>query len=128
MNPVAETKFYSGIEQFNNCDFFDCHDTLEELWMESKGDERLLLQGLIQVAVAYYHKGNGNFKGAESQLNKAISKLDRIPDSFCGLEMQSLLTTIRLHRTIFENAYLRKYNSHAAMEVSAPIIRFKRHM
>jgi len=44
-------QFARGIEEFNNRYFFECHDTLEDLWMDTVGRDRLFLQGLIQVSV-----------------------------------------------------------------------------
>lgn len=65
-----------GVEQFNSGFFFECHDTLEDIWMETVGHDRLFLQGLIQVSVGFYHLFNRNFKGAVSQFTKGLHKLD----------------------------------------------------
>lgn len=34
--------------------YFDAHEELEAFWMKSAGDEKLLLQGLIQVAAGLH--------------------------------------------------------------------------
>lgn len=73
---TREDQFKIGVEQFNSGFFFECHDTLEEIWMETIGHDRLFLQGLIQVSVGFYHLFNKNFKGAVSQFSKGLSKLD----------------------------------------------------
>ena len=69
---MKEDQFRRGIEEFNKGFYFECHDTLEELWMETVGDDRLFLQGLIQVSVGFYHFGNSNYKGVVSQFTKGL--------------------------------------------------------
>jgi predicted metal-dependent hydrolase len=55
--------------------YFEVHELLEPHWMRGEGDERLALQGLIQVAVGLYHLGNGNTAGASALLHDGIAKL-----------------------------------------------------
>ena len=57
--------YLAGIEHFNVCDFFEAHETWEELWTDYSGPARKFYQGLIQVAVALHHFGNGNIRGAK---------------------------------------------------------------
>jgi len=122
MSGILEQQFQTGIGQFNDREFFDCHDTIEELWMEASGTERRFLQGLIQIAVGYYHQGNGNFKGAASQLSKGIAKLEDCPEQCKGIDLGKLLATIRLHRTIFRSVLENTYNRNAAKELDPPRI------
>ena len=56
-------KYLEGIRLFNECEFFDCHQVLEDLWQETLGPERKFYQGLIQAAVALFHFGNENLGG-----------------------------------------------------------------
>ena len=64
-----------GIDLFNRCEFFECHETLEEIWMPERGPRRLFLQSLIHIAVAFYHVQRRNRAGAERQLRKGLKKL-----------------------------------------------------
>jgi hypothetical protein len=50
--------------EFNRGDWFDCHETLEDLWTGTEGEMRCFYQGLLQIAVALHHWKNGNFGGA----------------------------------------------------------------
>jgi uncharacterized protein len=61
-----------GILLFNNCEFFQCHEVLEEAWTKEVGPRRLFLQALIHVAVGFYHCERANPAGASSQLKKGI--------------------------------------------------------
>jgi predicted metal-dependent hydrolase len=64
-----------GIQLFNDGEFFECHEVLEEAWTPERGPRRLFLQALIHVAVARYHCQRGNPIGASRQLRKALRKL-----------------------------------------------------
>ena len=66
----------TALSQFNSGHFFECHDTLEEVWQGCRGPVRDLLQGLIHLAVGFYHLGNGNVAGGTSQLEKGLARLE----------------------------------------------------
>src|SRR5258706_348843 len=40
MEPQDDPRFLKGIEEFNQQLFFECHETLEELWLEERGEDR----------------------------------------------------------------------------------------
>lgn len=61
--------------EFNAGQFFECHETLEELWQEETGEVRDLYKGLIQVAAAYVHVSRGNATGALRLFATALAYL-----------------------------------------------------
>jgi len=67
-----------AIRQFNIRDWYECHETLEELWVGEEGEVREFYQGILQVAVALHHWRNGNFGGAISLLNGGMTYLGRV--------------------------------------------------
>ena len=79
-----------GVAEFNAGHFFECHDTLEEVWSGLRGPARNFVQGLIQVAVGFYHLGNGNSGGALSMLERGLARLEQCGPSCCGLELRGL--------------------------------------
>ena len=83
--------FRKGIQCFNNHSFYDAHEYLEELWSEYHMKDRLFVQGLIQLAVAYYHITNHNIKGARSLFNKCLSKLNQFPHNHRNLNMGEVI-------------------------------------
>jgi uncharacterized protein len=85
-----------GVEQFNAGKFFECHDTLEEVWQGIRGPARDFFQGLIQVSVGLYHLGNGNRAGATSQLDKALARLSSYGDRYAGIELETLRREVQL--------------------------------
>ena len=76
-----------GVGQFNAGFFFECHDTLEEMWSGIRGPSRDFFQGLIQVSVAFYHLTSGNLAGAESMLRRALKRLEAYPDQYFGFDL-----------------------------------------
>jgi hypothetical protein len=79
-----------GIAQFNHGLFFECHDTLEEVWSGVRGPSRDFFQGLIQVAVGFYHLGNGNRAGGTRLLRRALARLGRYPARYAGVDLAPL--------------------------------------
>jgi predicted metal-dependent hydrolase len=67
-----------GIREFNSGQWFECHETVEELWIGSEGATRDFYQGIIQIAVALHHWRNGNFGGAVSLLKGGAGYLRRV--------------------------------------------------
>ena len=70
--------FNKGIEAFNNREFYDAHEYWEELWLDYKLNDAQFIQGLIQLAVSYFHFFNQNLNGARSMLKKCLKKIDSI--------------------------------------------------
>ena len=62
-----------AIRQFNNREWYDCHETIEELWLGETGEMRNFLQGTLQISVALLHWRNGNYGGAISLLESGIN-------------------------------------------------------
>jgi predicted metal-dependent hydrolase len=65
----------SGIEEFNRGEWFDCHETLEDLWIGEPGLVRDLYQGILQVGVALHHWREGNHGGAVLLLRNGVKLL-----------------------------------------------------
>jgi predicted metal-dependent hydrolase len=82
--------FEKGVGEFNEGLFFECHETLEELWSGIRGPTRDFYQGLIQVAVGFYHLGNDNRVGAERLLGRALGRLEAYPDHYGGIDIGEL--------------------------------------
>ncbi|MGD9489775.1 MAG: DUF309 domain-containing protein [Calditrichaceae bacterium] len=86
-----KNRFTAAVEQFNSACFFECHDTLEDIWFDVKGKERFFYQGLLHIAVGLYHFGNSNFRGAQSQLRKARKKLEPFGRIYQGVMLTDIL-------------------------------------
>lgn len=65
-----------GIEEFNRREFFQCHETLEALWMGQPEPERQFTQGIIQIAVGYFHALRNNRRGARKLLKRGLERVN----------------------------------------------------
>ncbi len=91
MSETIPQQFWQGVEQFNLGQFYDCHDTLEALWIEASEPEKSFYQGVLQIAVALYHLGNQNWRGAVILLGEGSNRLRRYPSSYSGIDVDELL-------------------------------------
>lgn len=97
-------RFLKGVQEFNSELFFECHDTLEEIWNEERNPEtKKFYHGLIHIAVGFYHLTNLNFRGATSQLKKAIAKLNDYPEIYMNVKLSELLSEVKLWLEKIEN-------------------------
>lgn len=94
--------FERGVAEYNAGFFFECHDTLEDLWSGLRGPSRDFFQGLIQVAVAFYHLGSGNVAGASSMLSRALARLEGYPPRFFGIDLEAHRAELREWRARVE--------------------------
>lgn len=91
MSEEIPQQFWQGVEQFNAGEFYACHDTLEALWIEATEPEKTFYQGILQIAVALYHLGNGNLRGAAILLGEGRNRLRRYPSIYSGIDVDELL-------------------------------------
>jgi uncharacterized protein len=80
-----------GIEEFNRGEFFDCHEYLEEAWMQESGRVRYLYQGILQVGVGFYHLENGNWRGATGLLRNGTIRLKEFEPVTLGVDVAKLV-------------------------------------
>lgn len=76
--------------EFNRGDWYDCHETLEDLWIGSEDENRCFYQGILQIAVALHHWRNGNFGGAVSLLAGGVNYLRRVNPVCQRIEVAAL--------------------------------------
>lgn len=88
---AAPLELQKAIDEFNSGEWFECHETLEELWVGEQGELRDFYQGLLQIAVALYHWRNGNFKGAVLLLQRGGDCLRRVSPRCREVEVGRLL-------------------------------------
>jgi hypothetical protein len=89
--PTHADALQTGITQFNRGEYYDCHDTLEAIWMEASTVEKPFFQGILQLAVALYHLSNHNWQGAAILLGEGISRLEPFEPSYREVNVTALL-------------------------------------
>ncbi len=91
MSDTFPAAFNDAIAQFNGGEYYACHDTLEALWMDAVDPDRSFYQGLLQVAVALYHLGNGNGRGAAILLGEGIGRLRDFQPEYGGIDVAAIV-------------------------------------
>ncbi|MGD1907703.1 MAG: DUF309 domain-containing protein [Leptolyngbyaceae cyanobacterium] len=83
--------FWDGINQFNQGEFYACHDTLEAIWMVADAAEKPFYQGILQIAVGLYHLSNHNWRGAAILLGEGSRRLEPYEPSYHQLNLTTFL-------------------------------------
>ena len=91
---MSRAAYLDGLALFNQRKFFEAHEVLEDVWREASKPERLFLQGLVQVAVAFVHHSRGNPVGCRSVLERARRNLSHYPEDQGGIDLAGLLRAV----------------------------------
>ena len=95
---------------FNNGEWYEAHDAFEEIWNSVDGDERQVIQGILQVSVSQFHLSKGNLNGATILLGEGLGRIKTRTkvnlgidlDSFCRC-LENLLRKLQYKETLNEN-------------------------
>ena len=94
LDPEIIESLLPGRTLFNEGKFFEAHEIWEEKWRDSEGDERHLLQGLIQVAAGVYKLQTGMPTGTVKLLQKGAGHLRAVPPDMYGVQLSELLEAV----------------------------------
>ncbi len=90
-----DLKFREGLERFNRGEYFEAHESWEEVWLKSPEPDKTFLQGIIQVAAAFHHYNRRNRRGTRSLLEAGLIKLERFPARRRGINLRALREAVR---------------------------------
>jgi len=92
-----------GVALFNRQEFYEAHEAWEAGWIDETADERLLLQGLIQVAAGFYKLQVGGIPGATKLLEQGLIKLRKFVGRSEGVDLDQFLPAVEAwHRQVAE--------------------------
>ena len=77
MVTTLDVRLQPGRTAFNRGAFFEAHELWEDVWRDLAGDQRKLVQGLIQIAAGLHHLRHGRQRPAARLLARACRKLSR---------------------------------------------------
>ncbi len=97
-----DDRFREGIRLFNAGDFFEAHEVLEEVWLEVRGESRDFYRGLIQLAVAYHHGSERNFRGCLALFERGPKLLQPYRPWFLGVDLEAVLEQVEADRAYVE--------------------------
>lgn len=64
-----------GVRLYNQGKYWECHEEVEDLWLEEASPVRNVYWAIIQIATSVYHYHGGNMVGAIDMMYKAKEKV-----------------------------------------------------
>jgi hypothetical protein len=80
---------------FNEERYWEVHEVLEDLWKQTKGQEKKLVQGLILTAAALVHAQRDELKVVQAMLEEAVLRLENQPSVYLGLNAAAFLRAVK---------------------------------
>jgi predicted metal-dependent hydrolase len=118
------TALQLAVAQFQTGEFYHCHDTLEALWVDATEPDRSFYQGLLQVAVACYHLGNQNQRGAMILLGEGIRRLRSYQPDHLAVDVSILIASSAVLLTQLQSGVDESIDG-SILELTLPILRFQ---
>ena len=85
-----EDSLFYALNLFNNQKWYEAHDAFEEIWNSVDGDERQVIQGILQVSVSQFHLSKGNLNGATILLGEGLGRIKTRTKINLGIDLESL--------------------------------------
>lgn len=89
--PEAPPELQRAIDQFNGGEFWECHETLEDVWRETPYPFRLFYHAVIKTAVGFHHLSAHNRHGARVKLLDGVELLGLFQPEWMGVRTDLLL-------------------------------------
>jgi len=90
-----------GAAAFTRGEFYEAHESWEEVWNEIDDPERAWVQGMIQIATGLHKLSRGRPDVCRTLLAKALAKLDGAPPILDGWDVAEMVRgATRLLRAI----------------------------
>jgi len=90
----ADERLQDFVRLFNSKHFFEAHEVLEGLWLDSEGEAKEFYRGLVQCAVAFAHLQRGNLSGAKRLHARSAGYLTRYPSQYLGINTSRLMEEV----------------------------------
>ena len=84
-----EDNFFYALNLFNNQKWYEAHDAFEDIWNTLDGDERQIIQGILQVSVSQFHLSKGNLNGATILLGEGLGRIKNRTNINLGIDLES---------------------------------------
>ena len=84
-----ENAFSYALNLFNNQKWYEAHDAFENIWNTLDGDERQIIQGILQVSVSQFHLSKGNINGATILMGEGLGRIKNRTNIDLGIDLKS---------------------------------------
>ncbi len=90
---APDKRFKKGLELFNRGEYFECHEVIEKLWLETPSEDPLrdFYKGIIQAAAAIYQRERGVAGGALSLYKTSLLYLQKYVPETLGLDVKQMI-------------------------------------
>lgn len=95
-NPGVNQALREGARLYNEGQFFECHEVLEEAWLKESGPAKDFLQGLIKIAAGFHHYQKGTYRGMLDLLTAGRDTLLPYQPTFRDVELRRFLEAVRV--------------------------------
>ena len=85
-----EDNFLNALNLFNDQKWYEAHDAFEDIWNTLDGDERQIIQGILQVSVSQFHLSKGNHNGATILLGEGYGRIKNRTNINLGIDLETL--------------------------------------
>ena len=89
-----EESFFNALNLFNNQKWYEAHDAFEDIWTTLDGEERQVIQGILQVSVSQFHLGKGNLNGATILLGEGLGRIKNRTNINLGVDLESFCKSL----------------------------------
>ena len=98
MNDLTSKRFKESLQEaidlFNNQKWYEAHDAFEDIWNDLVGDERQIVQGILQVSVSQFHLNKGNLNGAMILLGEGLGRIKNRVSEDLEIDLILLCTSL----------------------------------
>ena len=91
-----QDSLHLALKLFNNHKWYEAHDAFEDIWNTVDGDERQVIQGILQVSVSQFHLSKGNLNGAMILLGEGLGRIKSRVSVDLGLDLFSFCKSLEV--------------------------------
>ncbi len=100
-----DARLREGLRLFNDRQFFDCHEALEALYLDSEAPNKPFLEGLIQLAAAFrIFCEFDETKGPVRMIHQALVRLENYQPVFLQVRVEQLMAELEAWAKLAEAA------------------------
>tara|TARA_Y100001968_G_scaffold8330_1_gene7004 strand:- start:2791 stop:3159 length:369 start_codon:yes stop_codon:yes gene_type:complete len=89
-----QDSLYVALNLFNDQKWYEAHDAFEDIWNTLDGDERQVIQGILQVSVSQFHLSKGNLNGATILLGEGLGRIKTRTNINLGIDLYSFCQSL----------------------------------
>ena len=87
----SSAELQTAVGQFNVGDFWECHETLEDVWRQTPYPFRFFYHPIIKTTVGFHHLSTHNSNGERVKLSDGIRQLKIFQPDWLGVRTDRLL-------------------------------------